>query len=583
MRSNCMYRLYLLALTALLLPLVCAQLFAQTTWVIEERLATATLGDVEEGYEITNTMDGGALVIGPIYHSNCCMGVNPSVTRLNPVGGVVWTRTYDFQSWDSYSIKELDNGDIIWTCAGPGQYGNAIIVCRTNSSGVFSWATRLDCPPPAPPEPQSVNLQPTEVIEATNGNIVVVGYRETPELQDGLDIYLARLNKSGALMWANIYDNPALISAEGGSGVVEVTTGTLAGHLCVSGFHQDVGSGAQHALILNTSSSGTLQWTGHYGNGVGCDFRSILYNTNGDLYAAGHWDQAGFDTDIYVAAVNRVTGGLIASNRYDVLDKDGAYDINFSLTANNVVVAGLVTNPFNNPPQRNSFAMELFPALGFPAGNAQYGTVYEDFLRSIAPTVPTEPTPPLGSKPGYWMTGKIVSTAAIGTGADSYVLRSAPSLATGCETMPVVTTLAAPGATLVNYTETACLSSAIESFVDVSELAAINKCPGQYILPKRGADDAAIGDIATADHIQAFPNPVSANGELQLDLSGTRQDWSLLEIRDIQGRIFFRRMFEGERVNADLSISTQGWTAGLYLVKLTSAEGTQTLKVVVMN
>ncbi len=577
MRINCIRQWYLLTLAALLLPLVHTALYPASTWVIEERLSTGAAGDVEEGYEVVATADGGALVIGEVQHSTGTLSLSPAVTRLDPHGGIVWTRTYDITSNLNYSVKELSNGDIAWTCAGPGSNGYTIIVCRTNALGAVLWTTRIFCLPPPPPAHQHVNFHPREIIETLNGDLVVVGYREFPALADGVDIYLARLSGIGTLRWANTYDNPAITSLESGNGVVEGPNGNL--YVC--GLHIDPAIGSQHALIMRTNGMGVWQWTGHFGDGVGCEFKSLIYGDNGLLYAAGLCEHAVcIDSDIYVASVVPNTGALFLSYRYDVLDNDAAFDINFSLTKYNVVVTGLITDPPNGFAQRNSFAMELPQNLAAPLSFAQYGTAYEDNLRSIVQT-PGNRALPWDTEPGYWMTGKIVTTAAPGTGADMYVLRAAPPLNTDCEFAPPVEHLQMLDEALVPYAAVACEDSDPVDVEDLDELMVTNKCPGHYTFPKRGAQDHGTNEqsgLATAA-VSVAPNPIIAGQDLVIDFSSLGEEVRSVEIRDLQGRLLYRRSLDA--ATAVLRIASDGWAAGAYTLRVLTYRGIHSQQIMV--
>jgi hypothetical protein len=77
-----------------------------------------------------------------------------------------------------------------------------------------------------------------------------------------------------------------------------------------------------------------------------------------------------------------------------------------------------------------------------------------------------------------------------------------------------------------------------------------------------------IGDNLVA--LRAFPNPVRTN--LQLEITEDINQERLVQVYDIHGRIIYQNNMVDQ-----LSIETQNWTTGLYLVRV---EGT-TIKVIV--
>jgi len=80
--------------------------------------------------------------------------------------------------------------------------------------------------------------------------------------------------------------------------------------------------------------------------------------------------------------------------------------------------------------------------------------------------------------------------------------------------------------------------------------------------------------------INVFPNPITT-GNLNLKFSNTHRN-TIIEIRDILGRIVFQRNVENEG-NQIIEISTNNWKNGIYLVRVFNITTDQKVKVVLNN
>lgn len=109
--------------------------------------------DPDEGYQMYNTNDSGALVISVSTLSNAPTNVTPSVSRFDVNGALMWTRSYYIEVLPTQGMSivemELDDAfDIMWTVGAQSSLfaTSEGLVVRTDANGNLFWAQRLLCP-----------------------------------------------------------------------------------------------------------------------------------------------------------------------------------------------------------------------------------------------------------------------------------------------------------------------------------------------------------------------------------------------------------------------------------------------------
>ncbi len=555
---------------ALLLPLLAWRAAAQPTWVIEELYGDT---DSDDAYQVVTTSDGGALMFGPSVTPGAAppFAVTPTLVRVDPLGALVWTQSYQIESFSpDYDVIVLGTGDIVWTCgaldaAGSGTYG--VLVCKTNSTGGVIWTRMLGC--------QHREMYSAAITQAAGGDLIIAGgTRNVPPGPDVSDLFVCRLDAFGNLKWASMYSGTNFLDV-GADVKVDAND-----DIYVVGSATDVAAfpNPQKALLVKLQPNGGINFFRLYGNSGADEYRSLTLDASGDIFAVGYWDRGGANSDIYVSHISSFNGlQLGPSSRYDVSgDIDGAHRIIPSLTAGNFVISGITTAWPGGLGNQNAFAMEIGPGRGAPAWINVYGSVQTDFARSIAQT-PGNPNWPYNTGPGYWIAGSlIVSLAPPLSPPDMYLLRSAPTGQTGCQTaLQAIEVKESPQETIIG-SSTACVDVRSISLEAEARLRLSPRCAGQWLTPKQALPGSGDAAAENGTDLTLQPHPVPAGELLRLRLPDT--DIRRVEIRDLSGRLLYRRdLKEGASL---LSIPTAAWSAGMYSFKIITSSSVELRKLV---
>ena len=222
------------------------------------------------------------------------------VLKLNSSGTFQWVNTYGGTSFDfgrgiavdssgniyitGYFYETVDFGGGNLTSAG----GADIFVLKLNSSATFQWVSTFG----------STSIDVGEDITVdSSGNPYITGYFEgTVDFGAGnvtsagaADIFILKLNSSGAFQWVNIFGGTSTdvgqgiaVDSSGNSYITGSFQGTVdfgSGDITPSGF-DDI-------FVLKVNPSGTFQWVSTFGgtsNDVGED---IAVDSSGNSYITG--------------------------------------------------------------------------------------------------------------------------------------------------------------------------------------------------------------------------------------------------------------------------------------------------------
>ncbi len=297
---------------------------------------TYHIGGNDVGRKIRRTSDGGYIVVGNTQNTGTgCNGDDLFLLRLNSTGGVVWARTYGGESVEQGSdVQVLSNGDFVvagYTGSVPARDWDAYLL-RVTSAGVPIWARVYG----------SVNSDYFNSVEvAGNGDLIVSGMTAV-YTASGADMLLGRIDP--------LLGNPIFMYHYGTSAyenayrAIELANGNIA----VAGSTRGYGGGSEGA-ILTTSSTGTYLNSYYYGGGTSTgvdEFYDITQLSGGDLMVTGRFQNptGGFGgNDLYVGRVNSSTLAPVSQFLWGTSRDDQGWGITKSATgnANGWIVAGV--------------------------------------------------------------------------------------------------------------------------------------------------------------------------------------------------------------------------------------------------
>jgi len=269
--------------------------------------------------------------------------------------------------------------------------GTDAVVAKFNSSGALVWHTFLGA---------AQDDAAYDLAVDNNGRVYVTGYSAgtwgspVRPYTAAYDIFVARLNSSGALEWATF-----LGGSDSDRGVGLALYGTdifIAGVSRASwGSAVNQHAGYDDILVAKLNNSGALQWHTFHGSGAYEEATDILVNSAGHVYVSGYSDMAwgtvghAFNGGRDAVVLRLSSGGAYVWNSF----VGGAgQDHGFALAANGlsgVILGGSSDATWaNNPYNRFNGARDGFiagvSAQGTIPWNTFLGSPYADEVRSLA-------------------------------------------------------------------------------------------------------------------------------------------------------------------------------------------------------
>src|ERR1051326_7525788 len=234
--------------------------------------------DVEWGYSVENTLDGGYAISG-YTNSSGAGGYDFYLVKTDAFGNTLWTKTYGGADWDfCYSLTQMsDSGFVL--CGETYSFGNGmkdIYVVRTDKNGDTLWTRSYG------------GAQDDRGGSAiTRGDTIFVIGTTNSFGSGGSDMYFMELNNNGDTLLTRLF---------GGAGD-DIGNGidTAAGHTVVfigstTSFPSPTGI---NTYVFELDTGGNVLWS-HVHGGANDDIgNSITQAPNGDFYTVGNSNSSG--------------------------------------------------------------------------------------------------------------------------------------------------------------------------------------------------------------------------------------------------------------------------------------------------
>jgi len=226
------------------------------------------------------TTDGGFISSG-----NTCLMLgylSMYVTKIDSQGYFKWARyfTYPFCNCWASIIHATHDGGCIFTFTNRDDITlqpTGFIVVKLNVFGNTDWEEEL----------QSVNGESISgIIETHDGNYVLSGETVSQGHYDR-DIFLLKLNPTGALIWARKIGG---VASEAAGGVRE----TFDHGYVLSGYFDSTSIGKTDMLLVKTDSSGEFSWAKRFGTGLFDYGGPIIQENDSGFVLAGMINDSGW-------------------------------------------------------------------------------------------------------------------------------------------------------------------------------------------------------------------------------------------------------------------------------------------------
>lgn len=215
-----------------------------------------------ELHEMKQTSDGGFIVTG--WFGSTSANLDIFLLKLNAQGIPTWGRQFDrpFREY-AYSVTELNDGGFALTgeISDGVQGTNDIVVIRTNSMGSTIWERYY--------HEEDTDEGGRSIIQASDGHLVVTGYRDSLNSDKLQDVNLMKVNlATGNVMWYRFYgdtlDEIGLALRQSPTGELAVTGNAKSWNI----------SGDAFLLQVNPNNGNLIRFT-TYGGDLSDEGRSI--------------------------------------------------------------------------------------------------------------------------------------------------------------------------------------------------------------------------------------------------------------------------------------------------------------------
>ncbi|MFZ2125732.1 MAG: prepilin-type N-terminal cleavage/methylation domain-containing protein [Candidatus Saccharimonadales bacterium] len=245
------------------------------------------------GNATIKTSDGGFAITGNTY-SFGGGGSDMFLAKYNSDGTLSWDKTWGGSRDDvGRSLVETKDGGILVT-GNTSSYGTAvatmyyadIFLAKYNSDGDLLWSNTWGGP----------NIDDsTSIAQSNDGSILIVG-RTASYGAGANDILIAKFSAGGNFMWGKTWGGP---SQDYGNAIAQASDGGVV----VTGYTQSYGAGTHDMIIAKFSySDGTLLWNNVWG-GASTDIGNSIVKTNdGGMVVTGRTDSfAPGSGDMFIA------------------------------------------------------------------------------------------------------------------------------------------------------------------------------------------------------------------------------------------------------------------------------------------
>ncbi|MEL6972606.1 MAG: hypothetical protein AAFO02_20745 [Bacteroidota bacterium] len=269
-----------------LVLLITTLLPAQT---LQLPLATARLSSGNALIELPDT----SLVISSFYQS----GSGPfgfgglNVTRVAVDTGVVWSKDIAFEQGGNRStVRHWASQDALLLGATLTNGFPYKVVSRLDLDGNLIWSRRFG----SLTDFNNINLGLIDLVPEDNGTFIVAGgSQRIANSNDANDLYVARVDAGGNVVWANNY----CFSCLGRDVIFSDILATQDGGYLISGGVSGTGIniGSANLLLMKISANGDLEWCNQYQSTMVFSAftqvgREAVQLPNGNYVVAGFYD-----------------------------------------------------------------------------------------------------------------------------------------------------------------------------------------------------------------------------------------------------------------------------------------------------
>jgi len=281
-------------------------------------------------HSIQQTSDGGFIFAGETY-SFGAGNADEWVVKLDANGTIQWQRAYGGTGYDiAHSIQQTPDGGYI-VAGESSSFGNdtQVWVLKLDANGGITWQNLYG---------GSGNDVAYSIQQTSDGGYIVAG-QTTSFGAAGVDALAFKLNADGTIAWWNAYggandDRARSIQQTSDDGFI------------VAGETNSFGAGDSDIWVLKLNASGAVTWQNTYGATLDDAAYSVQQTSDGGYIIAGGTTPAGsFFNDVFLLKLD-TSGNVVWQNTYGGANDDVAYSI--QLTSDGGYIVAGKTSSFGN-------------------------------------------------------------------------------------------------------------------------------------------------------------------------------------------------------------------------------------------
>lgn len=214
----------------------------------------------DDSNSLVETKDGSLVMVG---YTN----LDRFILKLNSLGDVIWSRTYNSYGDNSAIVVSSDGGFVV---TGYDTWGSSAYIEKYDQSGNIVWHKDWG----------GNAIEATkDIISLVDGGYIVSGYTGSYGA-GGDDGFVARFDKIGSMLWYRTW---------GGTGVDRTTSATQAvdGSILITGHTASFGAGSDDMFLAKFDASGSLIWNKTFGSSLPDKGLSVFLAKDNNYWLVG--------------------------------------------------------------------------------------------------------------------------------------------------------------------------------------------------------------------------------------------------------------------------------------------------------
>lgn len=477
---------------------------------------------------ICETTDGGYIIAGA--QNSLSTRDDCLIIKINNSGDTVWTRLIAGGSWENInSVQECDNTDILIVGTSDSYLGMFydVYCARLNNLGNMLWYGGFGN--------GGTNRYDAgeDFIEEQNSNFWVLGETDMGIGGGYVDMYLFEINSAGVCLRTKTYGGTF---NDYGKSIVLAKDGTI----ILGGSTSSFGAGNTDIALLDVDTSGSVIWSRTYGTSSWENLGDLIQDGSGNIVIVGSKLSASGDTDIIIVKTDS-SGNLIWSRRIGGTGNDLANSVALAKDGDYLITGSTVGLGFGNS---DAFLLKVNKEGSIIFSKVYGGTGYDSGIQVK-----------LTEDDGYIISGKTNSFGMGGT--DAYVVKTNRNGESSCNEMNIT----------FSVTIDSLISNAFSPIISSGGGATLHT-----LYPKAGSNlsslcfntdtiylDSVENEVDFVSNDSYFPNPTS--GELyflNVVQGGT------IEVMDALGKL----VVQTKQINGDAFVDLKNQPRGIYFYRI---------------